>query len=219
MGLQGIEGVGANNTGSGFTTAQSQLGKDEFMKLLIVKLQNQDPLNPTDDESFIADLAQFSSLEQMENMNGGISDLSLLQSNATNTSMVNYIGKTAILAGDTINLESGVSTINYELPNNAATVDISIYSENGQLIKTIQQSSIQAGDNTLMWNGQNEQGLDMPEGRYKIKITATDDNGNSIPVIPRMTGKITGITYENGYPELVIGGAIYGLGSIVSVSE
>jgi flagellar basal-body rod modification protein FlgD len=214
-----IEGVGANNTSNGFTTAQSSLGKDEFLKLLITKLQYQDPLNPTDDEAFIADLAQFSSLEQMENMNGGLSDLALLQSNATNTSMVNYIGKTAILAGDTINLEGGASTINYELPNNAQTVNISIYSENGQLIKTIEQTNIQAGDNTLIWNGQNEQGLDMPEGRYKVKITATDSNGNSIPSIPRMTGKITGVTYENGYPELIIGGAIYGLGNIISVSE
>ncbi len=219
MALQGVEGVGANNTAGAFTTAQSQLGKDEFLKLLITKLQNQDPLKPTDDESFIADLAQFSSLEQMENMNGGLDDLSLLQSNATNTSMVNYIGKTAVLAGDTINLDSGTATINYELPQNAENVTISIYSENGQLIKTIQQSSVQQGDNTLMWNGQNEQGLDMPNGRYKVKITATDDNGNSIPVIPRMTGKITGITYENGYPELVIAGETYGLGNIISISE
>jgi len=218
MALQGVEGIGANNN-NGFTTAQSQLGKDEFMKLLITKLQNQDPLNPTDDESFIADLAQFSSLEQMENMNGGLEDLALLQSNSTNTSMVNYIGKTAVLAGDTINLDSGNATINYELPQNAQNVTISIYSENGQLIKTIQQSSVQAGDNTLMWNGQNEQGLDMPNGRYKVKITATDDNGNSIPVIPRMTGKITGVTYENGYPELVIAGESYGLSNIISISE
>ena len=216
-----IEGVGANNVSNsgGFSNAQSTLGKDEFMRLLITKLQYQDPLNPTDDEAFIADLAQFSSLEQMENMNGGLSDLALLQSNSTNTTMVNYIGKTAVLAGDTINLESNFSTINYELPNNAESVKISIYSENGQLIKTIDSSSVQAGENSLIWNGQNEQGLDMPDGRYQVKITATDKSGNSISAIPRMTGKITGVTYENGYPELVIGGAAYGLGNIISISE
>jgi len=215
-----IQGVGSNNgTNTAVKSAESSLGKDEFMRLLITKLQHQDPLNPTSDEAFIADLAQFSSLEEMENMNQGLSNLALLQSNSTNTSMVNYIGKTAVLAGDTINLENNFSTINYELPSNAEQVNISIYSENGQLIKTIDASNVQAGENSLIWNGQNGQNLDMPEGRYKVKITAIDKNGNSIPTIPRMTGKVTGVTYENGFPELVIGGASYSLGKIISISQ
>jgi len=217
----GLEAIGGNNTGvdNSYKAAESSLGKDEFMRLLIVKLQNQDPLNPTDDESFIADLAQFSSLEEMENMNSGLGDLALLQANNTNTAMVGYIGKTAVLAGDTINLDNNNATINYELPYNAEKVSVSIYSENGQLIKTIDTSSVQAGDNSLYWNGQNEQGLDMPSGRYKIKINAIDKDGNSIATIPRMTGKVTGVTYENGYPELIIGGDTYGLGKIISISE
>jgi len=216
----GVQGVGSNNgTNTAVKSAESSLGKDEFMRLLITKLQHQDPLNPTNDEAFIADLAQFSSLEEMENMNQGLSDLALLQSNSTNTTMVNYIGKTAVLAGDTINLEGSLSTINYELPSNAKEVKISIYGENGQLIKTIDSSNVQAGENSLIWNGQNEQGLGMPDGRYKVQVTAKDKNGNSIATIPRMTGKITGVTYENGFPELVIGGASYSLGKIISISE
>ena len=56
------------NTVNGRTASQ-QLGKDDFLKLLITQLSNQDPTNPMEDTQFIAQMAQFSSLEQMTNMN------------------------------------------------------------------------------------------------------------------------------------------------------
>lgn len=55
------------------TTGQSQLGKDDFLKLLVIQMQQQDPLNPMDNQAMLSQMAQFSSLEQMSNLNSNLS--------------------------------------------------------------------------------------------------------------------------------------------------
>lgn len=200
-------------------TASDEMGKDEFLKLLLVKLQNQDPLNPTSDEAFIADLAQFSSLEQMQNINDGISQLGVLQNNATNTSMVGYIGKTAFLAGNQVELKGGDANISYELAGSAQSVEVAIYNEQGQLVKRITQGNLPAGEHQTLWDGTNGGGTELPEGLYKMKITAKDKDGVSVAAIGRTSGTITGVSYENGVSELIIFGQPVSLSQVISIGE
>lgn len=74
-------------------TGNSMLGKDAFLKLLITQLQNQDPTNPMDDREFIAQMAQFSSLEQMQNMTKAMESLLLSQQQSQLMGYTNFIGK------------------------------------------------------------------------------------------------------------------------------
>ncbi len=79
-----------SNQSSAVTTATNdQLGKDAFLKLLIAELSNQDPLNPMEDREFISQMATFSSLEQMQNMNKTLEGMA----EANKFSAVSYIGK------------------------------------------------------------------------------------------------------------------------------
>ena len=86
---QSLEDLTYNNTTTNQvkTRGSSELGKEEFLKLLVCQMQNQDPLNPQSDQEFIAQLAQFSSLEQMTNLNSTMS----------NTSAYGLVGKEVIV--------------------------------------------------------------------------------------------------------------------------
>lgn len=74
-------------------TPSSTLGKDEFLKILMVQLQNQDPLNPMEDKEFIAQMAQFTSLEQMTKMASSFDKFIEFQKSNTLSSYVGWIGK------------------------------------------------------------------------------------------------------------------------------
>ena len=86
------------NTVNGRTASQ-QLGKDDFLKLLITQLSNQDPTNPMEDTQFIAQMAQFSSLEQMTNMNESFNKMAAM---INSSQAASTIGRTVdIDVGDT----------------------------------------------------------------------------------------------------------------------
>jgi len=94
--MASIESIGTS-TASGttsLTTAQNKaIGKDEFFKLLVAQLKNQDPLNPQDGAAFSAQLAQFSSLEQLTNLNTAMTSQNQNYANLLNAQSVNLIGK------------------------------------------------------------------------------------------------------------------------------
>ncbi|UOF69511.1 flagellar hook assembly protein FlgD [Bacillus velezensis] len=87
--------AGASTTSNAKSTSavnsSTNLGKDEFLKILMTQVQNQDPLNPVDDKEFISQMATFSSLEQMMNMNTTMTKF--VENQDPFTMYVNWIGK------------------------------------------------------------------------------------------------------------------------------
>ena len=116
---QSVEDLAYSNQTKEFKQrGSSELGKDEFLKLLVCQLQNQDPLNPQDDTSFIAQLAQFSSLEQMQNMSATM----------TNTSAYTLVGKEVIVqktdaSGATKEVRGTVDSVKIQNGNATLCVD------------------------------------------------------------------------------------------------
>ncbi|MBR2207953.1 MAG: flagellar hook assembly protein FlgD [Synergistaceae bacterium] len=87
----------STSTASAVTTAtNNELGKDAFLKLLIAELSNQDPTNPVEDREFISQMATFSTLEEMQNMNSTLTTMA----DANKFSAVSYIGKAVAFTND-----------------------------------------------------------------------------------------------------------------------
>ncbi|RZB34912.1 MAG: flagellar basal-body rod modification protein FlgD [Desulfobacteraceae bacterium Eth-SRB1] len=193
----------------------STIGKDEFFKMMIAQLQHQDPLNPLDGTDFTAQLAQFSSLEQLSNVNDQLKMLGLYQASLNNSQSISLIGKEITAIGNVIKVDGASADLAYNLSEGAEKVTISIYDEGGSLVDTLEPGSQQEGENSVTWDCSGVAG-----GNYTFEVSATDANGDVAPAYTMITGKVTGIAFKGGfYPYLSVNGQDIPLGSIISVNE
>lgn len=206
--------------GGNRTLGNNALGKEQFLKLLTAQLANQDPLSPTDNQAFIAQLAQFASVEQASATNERLDSLILAQAAANQTNVANLVGKDVVYRTDAVTLPAaGGATIQGELANDAKQANAIITDENGRVVRTLNLQDAKAGTVDFQWDGRDDQGNRLPPGNYKVKLTAADQNDKSITFDPRGHGRASGVTFANGYPELLINGTRIKLGDIVQIAE
>ena len=177
-----IEGL-IPSTGSTTTTtpasAQQPLGKDDFLQLLVAQLSAQDPLNPMDSREFSAQLAQFSALEQMTNINSTLEELVTAQLAMGNSSMISLIGKLVDVPGNSFEHTQGEATsLAYSLNSEASSTTIEVYNAAGTLVNTFNGAGA-AGSNLANWNGLDSEGNPAGSGLYTFKVQATDSAGNN----------------------------------------
>lgn len=184
------------------------LGQDQFLQLFVKQLQYQNPLNPMDASAFTSQLAQFSSLEQLTNLNTQMKTLLVYQNSLQNTLTINLIGKQVKIAGDSISLKNNKADVNFTLSKDASKVTISIYNSSGSLVRTIDAGQHAAGDNSYQWDGKDSNGNILPDGQYQVKVEASDSSGNPVGAATTSYGTVTGITYENNTTYLVVNGTI-----------
>jgi flagellar basal-body rod modification protein FlgD len=175
------------------------LGKDAFLKLLVVQLQNQDPLNPLDDKEFIAQLAQFSSLEQMTNISDGIKSLTDKTAQQDMLSAVNYIGKDVTASGSSMTkYDNFVTPVYFTLSGTAAQVYANVYDDNNNLVRTEKFTSMQAGEFAFTWDGTDYNGKPVNNGQYNVYFAAESPTGAAVFVDTEVSGTITALEQGDG---------------------
>src|SRR4051794_38641469 len=118
---------------------KSALGKDDFLKLLVAQLKNQDPLKPQDNSAYVTQLAQFSSLEAAMGTNTRLDAITSQNQGLANTEVVSLVGKIATVKGSLVTAAgSGVPVpVNFTLGAQAASTNVSIQNSAGKVIRTI----------------------------------------------------------------------------------
>ncbi len=197
----------------------SVLGKDDFLNLLITQLQNQDPLNPTDSTEFTAQLAQFSSLEQLSNVNKNLAKLQNYQAAANNSQAVSLLGKEITANGNSLKLSDGEPIdCDFNLSREAATAVVNIYDSTGGFVKAIESEGLSAGRHTLIWDGTDRNGNPATDGSYTFEIQAADANGQKVKATAIFTGTVDTVTFENNTPFLISGDQKVAVGDVIQVA-
>ena len=159
---------------------KNELDKDDFLKLFITQLQNQDPLKPKDGTEMASQLAQFNGLEQMMNVNKSLERLEQSSKKSQNFNLINTVGKSAFIKTNEIALKTGDATkLEFSLPVKTDTTKIKITDVNGKPIVEKELGVLEEGENTFLWDGKNSKGEPFTDGKYFASITYTDREGAS----------------------------------------
>lgn len=177
---------------------KNELGKDDFLKLFVTQLQNQDPMNPDDGTEMAAKLAQFNGLEQMMNVNKGIEKLVTAQTTDRNMSMMNYIGKEVTVDGGRTRLENGKPT-NSEFSTEApiASATLEIRDASGLMVNQLDLGSMDKGTHEIKWDGKTSEGRQLNEGVYTYNITARNSDGEPVAINLSSKAKINGVDIKD----------------------
>lgn len=180
---------------SSLSAANTALGKEDFLTLLVAQLQNQDPLNPADPTEFTAQLAQFSSLEQLFTVNDRLEELSSANAQMEKYSTLSLIGKMIAVAGDSFSLEQDGQAISlgYGLEGNASNVTLQIQDQTGGIVALIPGTETSAGQHFVTWDGTGLNGEPLPAGDYRLVVSALDATGQGMNASPLVSLKVQGV--------------------------
>jgi flagellar basal-body rod modification protein FlgD len=220
MSPEAINGTGSTNTAlPSETTGSQELGKEAFLKLLISQMQHQDPLEPMKNSEFVAQLATFSNVEQLVSVNEGINMLGIQQMGMTNAQAAGFIGKKVEVKSNILQVTTPGETVHagFNLEGDAESVEVHIRNSAGAVVRTIEMGPQPKGEVAVEWNTLNDQGTQVPPGQYKIDVVAADETGAPVTFETRIKGYVDGVTYDSGYPELVIGSVKALMSDIIGV--
>lgn len=185
----------------------SELDKDAFLKLFLAQLKNQDPTNPMESHELAAQLAQFTSLEKLNNIDSGIAQMTKQSDPNKSYDALNLIGKG--IGGDSSKILRSDAKSQHEISFNIGgpvqEAELSIRNLAGQEVKKLVARNLKAGANKVAWDGMIESGSAAPEGEYNVLITAKNNMGQKIPAETKFEGRVTGVNFTAEGPVLMVG--------------
>jgi flagellar basal-body rod modification protein FlgD len=201
--------AGLGNALSSATGGQ-EMGKDAFLKLLVAQLKNQDPLKPQDNSEFVAQLAQFSSLEQGMGVNDRLDKLMLQNQGLANANVINMVGDVATVKGNLITTDgSGLGKpVAFTQDKASDHTVVQIQDASGKVIRTLDMGSRPAGINKITWDGRSDEGIVQPAGTYAVSVKANDADGGTISVSQETSGTVLGVAFDKGYPVLQLSNGV-----------
>ena len=146
------------------------LGQDSFLKLLTEQIKNQDPFEPVKNEDMVAQMATFSNVAGISEMNKTLKDMASRMDSGNAAQAISYVGKTVLIQGDTAypNTDGSLSAV-LPLEESAEDVQVRISDGAGNLLRTMNFGAQGIGDVAIEWDGKTDSGGAAPAGPYKLE--------------------------------------------------
>ncbi len=187
------------------TSATNELDQNTFLRLFIAQLQNQDPLDPTSSEEFVAQLAQFSSLEQATQTTSLLEQLIAQGTERGRFEAVELIGHQVLATGNTIELDSdGVGNLVYQLAGEISSGTITITDSTGAVVRSLTLDTQAAGQQTIEWDGLDNEGEAVSPGIYQFSVNPFNAEGGNVSVTTFLRESIKSAVFTNGQTELIL---------------
>ncbi len=194
------------------------LNKDDFLKLFVTQLKNQDPLNPQDSTQFVAQLAQMTQVEQAYNTNTNLQSLIDTVKGTSTLNAASLIGKNATVIGNQVNYTGTPTQLSYDFPMASASTTLTITDAAGSIVRTITAGSNASGRNSLVWDGKNNGGMPVGAGTYNFAVSGNAADGSSIAGTTYTTGVVSGIGLSGTNPVIQIGNIQVPLSALANIS-
>ena len=223
-----ISGATAAATGGSTTSlaaTQMGMGKDQFLTLLITQLRYQNPLEPQSNEAFVSELAQFSSLEELNSVQSSIESSVQLMNSVNNAVATSFIGREAVVAADAVEWPGeGSVYLGVEMPAAGEAV-LTVRNGSGEAVASLNLGTLEAGNTLFAWDGKEgvlsgvalTDGV-LPAGTYQLEVTARDSEGKTLTGQAILAGRVEGVTFASGITQLVVEGTTIPLASVLEIN-
>ena len=213
-----IEGItdGYGSVVGAPTRDYSEIGKLDFMDLLVAQIRNQDPMDPMDNAEFTSQITQFTMLEEMSAMTSKMDESIMMSAALNNTAMLGLIGKNVTVEGDRLEVVDGVVSGNALACDGPGTAEIEIIDSNGNVVDTVRQT-VDKGLNTISWDGVLDDETMAEDGDYTMRVTLRNQD-MTINSITLMTGPVEGLRYDNSVGVVTIAGEEFYVSEIYQIS-
>ncbi|MHC8345492.1 MULTISPECIES: flagellar hook assembly protein FlgD [unclassified Pseudomonas] len=193
-------------------TGKKALGKDAFLQLLVTQLKNQNPLEPQDNGEFVAQLAQFSSLEGITTLNTTVSGIAGNYNSSQALQASSLVGRSVVAQTDTAVVDTSKSFNGTAVvPASVDPVMVKITDADGKVVRTLNLGSQKAGSASFIWDGKNDAGEVAKAGTYKFAATATYDS-KATSLVTYLPATVNSVTISQTGGELMLN--LAGLGSV-----
>ena len=180
------------------TGTQSEMGRDAFLRILVTQLKLQDPTNPLDDKQLTAQLAQFSSLESLNNIQDTVEKIASKLDDTNILSGLKFLGTEVRAPGNEIVKQDGeISQVTYKLNGDATRTYVNIFDQYGNIVNTIELGPKNQGTYTFEWDGKDFDGNELPDGQYSVSFGAEGADGESVLIDTEVYGKVVGVTKQD----------------------
>ncbi len=219
--------LAAGNGGDGIKWAEHQddiMDKDDFLLLLVTQLQYQDPMNPVENQDFSTQLAQFSSLEQLTNINDtlqtSIDTNLLLTQSMSNSFAANMIGKKIMAVTNKFShKEFSPDNLNFNLTEAADDVTVKVVTSVGTTIYEKNLGTLPEGEHTFQWDGSDSHGNQVADGTYYFEVYAEGSTGVNVAEHVRTEGTIESVRFKDGLAYFLVNGVEIPLSDVQEIMQ